>query len=90
MWRILTVLQESLTLIRDLKEIRQDIRALYERVFALSADVRSLSEKIDANAQQQVSEQKALSLWFENELLKADKEVRLLKSSRTKKRRKKT
>ncbi len=88
MWRILTVLQEVLTLTRDLKEIRQDIRALNERVFALTSDVRSLSEKIEANAQQQASERKALALWFENELLKADKEAKLLKSARKKKRRK--
>lgn len=84
MWRILTVLDEVLTLTRDVNEIRQDIRALNERVHALTSDVRSLSEKIDASAQQQTSERKALSLWFENELLKADNKARLLKGRRRK------
>ena len=88
MWRILTVLQEVLTLTRDLKEMRQHTSALNERVFALNSDVRSLSEKIEANAQQQASERKALILWFENELLKADKGAKLLK--RAKKKRKKS
>ena len=89
MWRILTILQDVLTLSRDVKEIRQDIRALYEKVHALTSDVRSLSEKIDGNVEQQAAERKALSLWFENELLKADKQARLLKSARKTKLRKK-
>ena len=89
MWRILTILQDVLTLSRDVNEIRQDIRALYEKVHALTSDVRSLSEKIDAKVEQQASERKALSLWFENELLKADKKTKLLRSGRSKKRGKK-
>ena len=79
----------SSTLTRDLKEFRQHITALNEKVFALTSDVRSFSEKIEANAQQQASERKALILGFENELLKANKEVKLLKGSKSRKRRKK-
>jgi hypothetical protein len=44
-------------------------------------------KRIEANAQQQASERKAMVLWFENELLKADRGAKLLKSARKKKHR---
>lgn len=89
MWRILTILQKVFILARDVDEIREHIRALNDKVHALTSDVQSLSEKIEANAEHQAAERKALSLWFENELLKADKHARLLKSARKTRRRKK-
>jgi hypothetical protein len=89
MWRILTILQRVFVLTRDVEDTRQLVTTLHDRVQALTSDVRSLSEKIEANSQQQASERKALILWFENELLKADKEANLLKSGRTTKRGKK-
>lgn len=88
MWRFLTILQGVFTFLRDLEDNRQRLTALNDKVLALASDVRSLSEKIEANAQQQASERKALILWFENELLKAEKETKLLKSAGKRKRKK--
>lgn len=60
MWRILTILQKVFILARDVDEIREHIRALNDKVHALTSDVQSLSEKIEANAEHQAAERKAL------------------------------
>ena len=83
MWKtLLTILQSVFTLARDLEENRKEIKELNEKVYALASAVRSLAEKIDANAQHEASERKAMVLQIENELLKAGKKVSLLKSGR--------
>lgn len=80
MWKtLLTILQNVFTLARDLEENRKEIKELNEKVYALASAVRSLSDKIDANAQQEASEREALILKLENELLKAGHKSRLLK-----------
>jgi hypothetical protein len=87
MWKtLLTALQNLLTLARDLEDNRKEIKDLNEKIYKLATIVHGLSEKIDANARQEVVERKALVLQLENELLKADKEAQLLqgKSGQTK------
>jgi hypothetical protein len=78
MWKtLLTILHNVLTLARDLEENRKEIKELNEKIYALATTVRSLSDKIDANARQAVSERKALILQLENALLKAGREASL-------------
>ncbi len=90
MWKtLLTILQNVFTLARDLEENRKEIKELNEKVYALASVVRSLSDKIDANTQQEASERKALILQLENELLKAGNKARLLKSGKRSSRSKK-
>jgi len=87
MWKtLLTALQNLLTLARDLEDNRKEIKDLNEKIYKLATIVHGLSEKIDANARQEVVERKALVLQLENELLKAEKEGQLLqgKSGQTK------
>jgi hypothetical protein len=87
MWKtLLTALQNLLTLARDLEDNRKEIKDLNEKIYKLATIVHGLSEKIDANARQEVVERKALVLQLENELLKAEKETQLLqgKSAQTK------
>ena len=87
MWKtLLTALQNLLTLARDLEDNRKEIKELNEKIYKLATIVHGLSEKIDANARQEVVERKALVLQLENELLKAGKEAQLLqgKSDQTK------
>ena len=87
MWKtLLTALQNLLTLARDLEDNRKEIKDLNEKIYKLATIVHGLSEKIDANARQEVVERKALVLQLENELLKAGKEAHLLqqKSGQTK------
>ena len=87
MWKtLLTALQNLLTLARDLEDNRKEIKDLNEKIYKLATIVHGLSEKIDANARQEVVERKALVLQLENELLKAGKEAQLLqeKSGQTK------
>lgn len=51
MWKIvLTTLQNLLTLARDLEDNRKEIKEVNEKIFQLASAVRSLSEKIDSNA----------------------------------------
>jgi uncharacterized coiled-coil DUF342 family protein len=84
MWKIvLTTLQNLLTLARDLEENRKEIKELNEKIYKLASAVRSLSEKIDSNAQHEASERKALILQLENDLLKAEKKGHLLKRGKT-------
>jgi hypothetical protein len=79
MWKtLLTALQNLLTLARDLEDNRKEIKDLNEKIYKLATIVHGLSEKIDANARQEVVERKALVLQLENELLKAGKEAQLL------------
>ncbi|MDX6445811.1 MAG: hypothetical protein QOH71_2885 [Blastocatellia bacterium] len=79
MWKtLLTILQNVLTLARDLEENRKEIRELNEKLYSLASVVRSLSEKIEANAQLGESERKALILQLENELLRVRNESRSL------------
>ena len=90
MWKtLLTILQNVLTLARDLEENCKEIRELNEKLYSLASVVRSLSEKIEANAQLGEVERKALILQLENELLKVSKESRLIhagpRSARSKK-----
>ncbi len=60
MWKtVLTALKNLLTLARDLEENRQEIKDLNEKIYGLASAVRSLSDKIDANAQQEASERRA-------------------------------
>ena len=81
MWKtLLTILQNVLTLARDLEENRKEIRELNEKLYSLASVVRSLSEKIEANAQLGESERKALILQLENELLRVHNESRSLNS----------
>jgi hypothetical protein len=81
MWKtLLTVLKNLLTLARDLEENRKEIKDLNEKVYELASIVRSLSDKIDSTLQNEASERKALVLQLENELLRAGREVRSLKS----------
>ena len=81
MWKtVLTALQNLLTLARDLEDNRKEIKELNEKIYRLATIVQGLSEKIDANARQEVSERRALILQLENELLKAGKQTRLLQS----------
>ena len=83
MWKIvLTTLQNLLTLARDLEENRKEIKELNEKIYKLAAAVRSLSEKIDSNAQHEASERKALILQLENDLLKAGEKPRLFDRSK--------
>ena len=87
MWKtLLTALQNLLTLARDLEDNRKEIKDLNEKIYKLATIVHGLSEKIDANARQEVVERMALVLQLENELLKAGKEAHLLqeKSGQTK------
>jgi hypothetical protein len=89
---VLTALQNILTLARDLEESRRDIRDLNEKLYKLASIVQSLSDKIDANAQQESTERKALILQLQNELLKSGVQVHSLtakKNTRSKKRTKK-
>lgn len=63
MWKtLLTILQNVLTLARDLEENRKEIRELNEKLYSLASVVRSLSEKIEANVQLGEAERKALIL----------------------------
>lgn len=79
MWKtLLTILQNVLTLARDLEENRKEIKELNEKLYSLASVVRSLSEKIEANAQLGESERKALILQLENELLRVRNESRSL------------
>jgi len=90
MWKtLLAVLQSVFTLARDLEENRKEIKELNEKIYVLASAVRSLSDKIDANTQNEASERKALILQLENELLKAGREARLLKSGKRSSRNKK-
>lgn len=84
---VLTALQNILTLARDLEENRRDIRDLNEKLYKLASIVQSLSDKIDANAQQESAERKALILQLQNELLKSGMQVQSLtaKNARSKK-----
>jgi ABC-type transporter Mla subunit MlaD len=83
MWKtLLTILQNLLTLSRDLEENRNEVKELNEKIYALASTVRSLSDKIDSNAQHEASERKALILQLENELLKSDRAGLLLKSGK--------
>ena len=79
MWKtLLTILQNVLTLARDLEENRKEIKEINEKLYSLASVVRSLSEKIDANAQLGEAERKALILQLENELLRVRNESSLL------------
>ena len=79
MWKtLLTALQNLLTLARDLEDNRKEIKDLNEKIYKLATIVHGLSEKIDANARQEVVERKALVLQLENALLKEGKEAQLL------------
>lgn len=79
MWKtLLTALKNLLTLARDLEENRQEIKELNEKVYRLASAVQSLSDKIDASAQLEISERRALILQFENDLLKTGKETHSL------------
>jgi len=81
MWKIvLTTLQNLLTLARDLEENRKEIKELNEKIYKLASAVRSLSEKIESNAQYEASERKSFTLEVQNELLKAGKRVQLPKT----------
>lgn len=79
MWKtLLTVLQNVLTLARDLEENRQEIKELNEKVYRLTNIVQRLSDKLDAQARQERAEREKLTLQLENELLKSGREVKLL------------
>jgi len=89
MWKtVLTALKNLLTLARDLEENRQEIKELNEKIYGLALAVRSLSDKIDANAQQEASERRALILQLENDLLEAGREVESLSDKKTVRRKK--
>jgi uncharacterized coiled-coil DUF342 family protein len=77
MWKtVLTALKNLLTLARDLEENRREIKDLNEKIYRLASAVQSLADKIDANAQKEISERRALILQLENDLLKARRETR--------------
>jgi ABC-type transporter Mla subunit MlaD len=83
MWKtLLTILKNLLTLARDLEENRKEVKELNEKIYALASAVRNLSDKIDANAQHEASERKTLILQLENELLRSDRGIILLKSGK--------
>jgi cell division septum initiation protein DivIVA len=89
MWKtVLTALKNLLTLARDLEENRQEIKELNEKIYGLASAVRSLSDKIDANAQQEASERRALILRLENDLLRAGREVHSLSDKKHARRKK--
>jgi regulator of replication initiation timing len=72
MWKtVLTTLKTLLSLARDLEENRQEIKELNEKIYGLASAVQRLSDKIDANAKQEIAERKTLVLQLENDLLKA-------------------
>jgi hypothetical protein len=79
MWKtILTVLQNVLTLARDLEENRQQVKELNEKVYRLTNIVQRLSDRLDAQAQQERAEREKLVLQLENELLKSGRDAKLL------------
>jgi ABC-type transporter Mla subunit MlaD len=78
MWKtVLTALKNLLTLARDLEENRREIKDLNEKIYRLASAVQGLADKIDANAQKEISERRALVLQLENDLLKARRETRV-------------
>lgn len=88
MWKtILTFFQNVLMLARDLEENRQEIKELNEKIYRLTIIVQRLSDKLDANAQQEQAEREKLRLQLENELLKAGRETKLLGSKKSAKKR---
>lgn len=82
---VLSVLQNILTLARDLEDNRKEIKELNEKIYALASAVNTLSQKIEANTQQEAAERRALILKLENELLKSDKRLPLPKKKRRQK-----
>lgn len=87
MWKtLLTVLQNLLTLARDLEENRKEIKELNEKMYQLALSVRGLSDKVEALANQEASERKALLLQLENELLKSGRSLPKTRKSKGQKR----
>lgn len=85
MWKtLLTILQNVLTLARDLEDNRKEIKELNEKVYQLALTLRSLSDKIDANADHEASERKTMLLQLENELLKSGRRTRFPRTSKSK------
>ncbi|MCA1615701.1 MAG: hypothetical protein LC800_16695 [Acidobacteria bacterium] len=83
MWKtILTIVQNLFMLARDLEENRTEIKELNEKVYRLTNIVQRLSDKLDAQAQQERAEREKLTLQLENELLKSGREVKLLPSKK--------
>jgi septal ring factor EnvC (AmiA/AmiB activator) len=88
MWKtLLTVLQNVLTLARDLEESRREIKELNEKIYRLTAVVQRLSDRIDANERQERAEREKLALQLEYELLKSGRETKLLGSKKSAKKR---
>lgn len=79
---LLTVIQNLLTLARDLEENRQEIKELNEKVYRLAAAVQRLSDKLDANERQERAEREKMRLQIENEMLKSGGNPKLLTSTK--------